>query len=73
MGEAQPIIGCFLCGRELPVKLTKTGKPYFICDACGVQTFVRRQEGIARLLEKVSESSDPAPDMAGGSSPSDVV
>ncbi len=64
VGETRAVIECFLCGRELPVKLAKTGKPYFICDPCGVQAFVRRQEGIARLVEKV-RPREPVPDKSG--------
>jgi predicted RNA-binding Zn-ribbon protein involved in translation (DUF1610 family) len=42
---------CPLCGAGLPIRTSKRQKPYFICDLCGVQTFVRRKEGIARLNE----------------------
>ena len=30
----------------------KNGKPYFVCDPCGIQLFVRRKQGIG-LLEEV--------------------
>ena len=30
----------------------KNGKPYFVCDPCGIQLFVRRKQGI-ELLEEV--------------------
>jgi hypothetical protein len=29
--------------------MSKSGKPYFVCDPCGTQFFVRRKEGIERL------------------------
>jgi hypothetical protein len=31
------------------VKNTKKGKPYVICDRCGVQMFVRKPEGVRRF------------------------
>ena len=40
---------CFLCSKELLKKLDKNRKPYFICDPCGIQFFVRRKQGIERL------------------------
>ena len=40
---------CFLCGDMLPIKQTIKRKPYFVCDSCGLQAFVRRDKGIKRL------------------------
>ncbi|MGD1019616.1 MAG: hypothetical protein ABSA12_09880 [Verrucomicrobiia bacterium] len=51
------LIPCFLCGNGLEVRTSKRRKPYFICDPCGVQVFIRREGGIARLdklLQSVS-------------------
>jgi DNA repair ATPase RecN len=31
------------------MRLSKREKPYFVCDSCGIQIFVRRKEGIERL------------------------
>jgi len=42
-------IPCFLCGRKLERRTTKRGKPYFVCDRCGIQLFVRAKQGIERL------------------------
>jgi len=42
-------LGCVLCNKALDKRTDKNGKPYFICDPCGTQFFVRRQEGISRL------------------------
>ena len=42
-------IPCLLCGRTLEKRTSKTGKPYFVCDPCGIQLFVRRKAGIERL------------------------
>ena len=44
-------IPCFLCGNSIEVKDTVKGKPYFICDPCGLQAFIRRAKGIERLRE----------------------
>jgi len=40
---------CFLCGRKLEKRTSKRQKPYFVCDSCGVQLFVRRKQGIEKL------------------------
>jgi transcription elongation factor Elf1 len=43
---------CPLCEEWLEIRLDeKHGKPYVICNLCGVQMFVRRERGI-KLLEK---------------------
>jgi hypothetical protein len=48
-------IPCFLCGEEIEIKNSKKGKPYFICDPCGLQTFIRRDKGIERLKTWMEE------------------
>jgi chaperonin cofactor prefoldin len=42
---------CFLCGAKLEKRTTRKSKPYFCCDVCGIQTFVRRPHGIQLLNE----------------------
>lgn len=42
-------IPCFLCGIELNERTDKNHKPYFVCDPCGIQLFIRRKAGIERL------------------------
>lgn len=49
---------CFLCGRKLEVRSSKKGRPYFICDDCGLQVFVRGDKGISRLAEIVLKNSE---------------
>ncbi len=44
-----PIIPCFLCGKELGKRTDKNEKPYFVCDPCGMQIFIRRKQGIDNL------------------------
>ena len=40
---------CPLCQGLLAVKSSKKGKPYVVCDLCGVQLFIRKPEGIRRF------------------------
>jgi len=44
-----PFLPCFLCGCKLEKRTSKNKKPYFVCDSCGIQFFVRRKAGIERL------------------------
>jgi hypothetical protein len=44
-----PFLPCLLCGHRLEKRTSKNGKPYFVCDSCGIQLFVRRKDGIERL------------------------
>jgi len=50
-GLADKEFPCPLCGAGLPILASKRKKPYFICNFCGVQIFVRGKAGIARLRE----------------------
>jgi DNA-directed RNA polymerase subunit RPC12/RpoP len=43
------IIPCFLCSQELAQRKDKHSKPYFVCDPCGVQIFIRGRQGIKNL------------------------
>ena len=43
---------CFLCGASLDKRTDKNLKPYFVCNPCGIQLFVRRPHGI-NLLNKL--------------------
>lgn len=52
---APPRFPCPLCGEGLDVRETKKGKPYVICDPCGVQLFVRGKQGIQRFKELVGK------------------
>ena len=48
-------IPCFLCSQKLDQRSDKKhAKPYFICDACGMQIFVRGQQGIKNLAELIA-------------------
>ena len=43
---------CLLCIAKLEKRTDKNGKPYFVCNPCGIQLFVRRPHGI-KLLDKL--------------------
>lgn len=47
-------IRCILCGQELRQRKDKNGKPYFICDPCGMQIFVRGRQGIENLAQLIA-------------------
>ena len=55
-----PFLPCFLCGQKLEKRSDKHSKPYFVCDLCGIQLFVRRKHGIDRLdaLLKTAEKNE---------------
>ena len=44
-------IPCFLCGTELTVRTDKNEKLYLVCEPCGSQHFIRRKQGMERLVE----------------------
>jgi len=50
-----PSLPCLLCGCNLEKRTSKNGKPYFVCDACGIQLFVRRKQGIEKLCKLIDE------------------
>jgi len=53
--ELEPqYVACFLCGDSLEVRESKRKKPYFICDPCGLQAFVRKERGIRKLVKLVT-------------------
>jgi len=47
-------IPCFLCSQKLEQRTDKREKPYFVCDPCGVQIFVRGRQGIENLAELIA-------------------
>ena len=47
---------CCVCGEAREVRTTKKGKPYLICDPCGVQMFVRVETGIRRFEQLVADA-----------------
>ena len=49
---------CCVCGESREVRTTKKGKPYMICDPCGVQMFVRVETGIRRFEQLVADADE---------------
>jgi chaperonin cofactor prefoldin len=47
------VLPCFLCGKQLDQRTDKNNKPYFICNPCGMQVFIRRELGIQKLEELI--------------------
>ena len=47
-------IPCFLCSQELRQRKDKNEKPYFVCDPCGMQIFVRGRQGIENLKQLIA-------------------
>lgn len=53
---------CLLCTEKLEKRIDKNRKPYFVCNPCGIQLFIRRQHGIAlldKLLRDVAKNEIP--------------
>lgn len=48
---------CPICGDALEVRESKKDKPYVVCNACGVQMFVRAETGIRRFEKLTNEAS----------------
>ncbi len=44
--ESKRLFPCPVCKEALEVRRTKKGKPYVVCNSCGIQLFVRVQAGI---------------------------
>jgi hypothetical protein len=44
---------CPVCGTGLEIRRSQKGKPYCVCDSCGIQLFFRGQTGIHRLHELI--------------------
>lgn len=46
---------CPVCTDPREVRETKKGKPYVVCDPCGIQVFVRGPSGIAAFQRLVNQ------------------
>ena len=51
-------VHCFLCNRELEIRLSKKNRPYLTCDSCQVQIFVRGSKGIERLARLIQKQAE---------------
>ena len=52
---------CPVCNMALAVAISQKGKPYCICNSCGIQLFFRGKAGIKRL-KKLLETEKPIPE-----------
>lgn len=43
------VLPCLLCGKDLDQRTDKHRKPYFVCNPCGMQMFIRREQGAENL------------------------
>ena len=48
---------CPVCAEPRHVRQTRNGKPYIVCDPCGVQLFVRGKNGIRRFAQLLDRPS----------------
>ncbi len=42
---------CPICAASSKVEISKKQKPYYFCNSCGVQVFIRGQSGIQRFKQ----------------------
>ena len=49
------VFPCPVCRLPLDVRQSKKGKPYVVCEQCGIQMFVRNPAGIRAFNRLVAE------------------
>jgi hypothetical protein len=52
------IAQCPLCGEYCEVRADKRNKPYFQCNECALQVFIRGEQGIALLKKAIADPKD---------------
>ena len=52
-------VSCFLCGRELLINRTKTGRSFYVTCVCGWQGFFRFSEARSLLVAMAHATSVP--------------
>ena len=55
LGKTVP---CFLCKRDLDIRLSKKDRPYTVCTECQTQTFIRGRQGVEKLAGLVKEQNE---------------
>lgn len=48
---------CPVCAKPLDVRQSKKGKPYVVCEACGIQVFIRGADGIVTFNRQVERAT----------------
>jgi endogenous inhibitor of DNA gyrase (YacG/DUF329 family) len=65
---SDPVFPCPVCGLALQIRYSSAHKPYCVCNACGIQLFIRGKQGIKRLEELLnSDALVSAKSVAGNS------
>lgn len=54
LGREPEYFRCFLCREQVQIRYSKWDKPYFVCDPCGIQAFIRKERGIKKLRKLVT-------------------
>ena len=49
---------CPICMENRDLRFDKHGKPYIVCDPCGVQLFIRGKDGIRKLESLLVQNED---------------
>ena len=55
-GENEQFFPCQLCGEMILIKYSIKNKPYYTCNECGVQVFIRGAKGINKFQTLISDS-----------------
>jgi transcription elongation factor Elf1 len=56
VARSKRLFPCPICCEGLEVRQSKKGKPYVVCDRCGLQMFVRTEPGIRRFEKLVADA-----------------
>ena len=56
--RGKPFFPCPICCCPRDVRESKKQKPYIVCDACGMQLFVRGKDGIQRFNRLIDETAE---------------
>lgn len=57
--DGKRMFACPVCTSPREIRITKKGKPYIVCDPCGIQLFVRGPAGVEafnRLADRADSS-----------------
>lgn len=72
MKQKTATLPCALCGRLLDQRADKNSKPYFVCEPCGTQFFIRGATGRERLAAILHSAEAPVMENADRHRSSDI-
>jgi hypothetical protein len=52
---------CPVCFEEVELRQAKGGRPYIVCELCGIQLFTRSQKSAKILTDLLSEVKEKIP------------